>query len=335
MRILIAEDDFTSRTILAGLLEKFGHEVVVAVDGAEAWRVMQQPDAPRLAILDWMMPKMEGVELCRRIRSLETDQPPYLILLTARERKADIVAGLDAGADDYLVKPYDAGELRARLNVGRRMIDLQANLLEVRNALEYEATHDPLTGALNRKAILNALSLELSREQRQRSGLAIGICDIDHFKRINDTLGHLIGDEVLCGFVRLLESRLRPYDRLGRFGGEEFLIITPGVKEREIYSLYERLRAVVADHPIRTRAGDVSITMSIGVTQGKEGDKVEELFAAADSALYEAKNGGRNMVWLTDRRTVEAGSKNPAKSRSRAVLPPAVKAFSTAGRAAS
>jgi two-component system, cell cycle response regulator len=300
MRILIAEDEFTSRTILKGLLEKFGHEVVVTVNGAEAWQAMQRPDAPKLAILDWMMPKMEGIELCRRIRTLKTDQPPYLIMLTAKEGKADIVVGLDAGADDYLVKPYDIGELRARVSVGRRMIELQAKLLEARNALTYEATHDPLTGVLNRRAILNVLSRELSRERRQHSGLAMGICDIDHFKKINDTHGHMVGDEVLCGFVRLLESGLRKYDLLGRFGGEEFMIITPGVRENGISMLYERLRAAVEDHPVPTRAGNVFITISIGATIRRENENVDELFAAADSALYEAKNGGRNRVCLAD-----------------------------------
>ncbi|MEM5788667.1 MAG: diguanylate cyclase [Syntrophobacteraceae bacterium] len=300
MRILIAEDDLTSRTILTGLLRKLGHEVVVTVDGAEAWQIMQQPDAPKLAILDWMMPKMEGVEVCRRIRTMETDQPPYLIMLTAKEGKKDIVAGLDTGADDYLVKPYDKGELCARVSVGQRMTELQAKLLEVRNALAYEAMHDPLTGVLNRRAILNSLSRELSREQRQRNGFAIGLCDIDHFKRINDTYGHIVGDEVLCGFVRILESGLRKYDRLGRFGGEEFLVITPGIRENDLPMLYERLRDIVASHAIPTKAGNVFITISIGATIARGDEKVDELFAAADAALYQAKTGGRNRVCCTN-----------------------------------
>lgn len=300
MRILIAEDDFTSRTILTGLLQRFGHEVVVTVDGAEAWQAMQQPEAPKLVILDWMMPEMEGLEVCRRIRTLETDQPPYIVMLTAKERKEDIVAGLDAGADDYLIKPYDLGELRARVDVGLRMIELQARLLEARNALAYEATHDPLTGVLNRKAILTALSHEVSREQRLPNGLTIGICDIDHFKKVNDRFGHPVGDEVLCGFVRLLQSNLREYDYLGRFGGEEFVLITPGVGEDDADMLYERLRTVVEDNPIPTKAGDVVLTMSIGVTTWRGNERVDELIAAADCALYQAKKGGRNRCCLAD-----------------------------------
>ena len=130
MQILIAEDDFASRNVLIAMLTKNGHEVVATSNGSEAWEAMQQPDAPRLAILDWIMPEINGVEVCHRVRALETDQPPYIIMLTIKGEKEDIVAGLEAGADDYLAKPYDPGELRARVDVGRRMLELQANLAE-------------------------------------------------------------------------------------------------------------------------------------------------------------------------------------------------------------
>ena len=141
MRILIAEDDLTSRNILAALLKKTGHEVMETTNGADAWAVMQQPDAPRMAILDWMMPEMDGLELVRRIREPQTEQPPYLIMLTAKGKKSDIVVGLDAGADDYLVKPFDTGELQARIEVGRRIVELQARLAEQVNALQQALGH--------------------------------------------------------------------------------------------------------------------------------------------------------------------------------------------------
>ena len=303
MKILIAEDDLTLRSLLKALLIKCGHDVVATVNGVEAWEAMQQPDAPALAIIDWMMPEMDGLEVVRRIRTKETDQPPYLIMLTAKSKKADIIVGLDAGADDYLAKPYDPEELSARINVGRRMIDMQAKLVEAKNALAHEATHDPLTGILNRRAILDALSRELSREQRQSNGVAIGIFDIDHFKKINDTYGHPVGDEVLCGFVHLLMSNLRPYDYLGRFGGEEFVMITPGIREGiELKMLYERLIDVIANNQIPTKAGNISITVSIGVAIWSVNEKVDELLTAADAAMYRAKREGRNRVCLADRR---------------------------------
>ena len=298
MRILIADDDITSRLVLKTLIEKRGHEVVMTVNGAEAWQVMQQPDAPRMAILDWMMPEMDGMEVCRRIRAQATDLPPHIIMLTARGSKADIIAGLNAGADDYLAKPFDAGELGARINVGRRLIEMQDKLLETRNDLTHEARHDPLTGVLNRRAILEALSREISRQERALSGLALGILDIDHFKKINDAHGHLVGDEVLCGFVRLLEGALRQYDYLGRLGGDEFAVISSNISGENAFALYERLRAAIADSPLPARQENVSCTVSIGVKIWSEKMTEDALLAAADAALYMAKNKGRNCVYL-------------------------------------
>jgi two-component system cell cycle response regulator len=296
MKILIADDDVASRLVLTGVLQKFGHEVVATVDGTEAWEAMQRSDAPRMAILDWVMPGLAGVDVCRRIRTLKSDQPPYIIILTSRSEKADIVAGLEAGADDYLAKPFDPGELHARVNVGRRMIELQERLVETRNALAHEATHDSLTGVLNRRAFGEALSRELSQERRHDHGLAVGICDVDQLKKINDTYGHRVGDEVLCGLVRRVESNLRGHDILGRVGGDEFMMLTEHDREDDAVLLYERARAAVADNPMPTSAGNVSVTISLGVKIRGADETEDELLAAADIALYRAKDRGRNRV---------------------------------------
>ena len=298
MKILIADDDVTSRRVLTGVLKKYGHEVVTTVDGAEAWEVMQRPDAPRLAILDWMMPGLAGVEVCRRARTLPSDQPPYIIILTSRDEKADIVAGLEAGADDYVAKPFDADELRARVDVGRRLIELQERLMEAREALAHEAMHDPLTGVLNRRAFAVALSRQLSVERRYHHGLALGICDVDWFKKVNDKHGHQVGDEVLSGLVRLMENNLRGHDVLGRHGGDEFVLLTEHAAEGDAIIPYERARAAVADNPIPTRVGNVSITISFGVKIWRADESEDQLLAAADTALYRAKNRGRNRVYL-------------------------------------
>jgi two-component system cell cycle response regulator len=302
VKILIADDDVTSRLVLAGVLKKHGHDVVVTVDGAEAWDALQRPGAPRLAILDWVMPGLSGVDVCRRARTIESDRPPYIILLTSRGQKTDIVTGLEAGADDYLAKPFDSGELLARVDVGRRLIELQARLIEARDALSHEAMHDPLTGVLNRRAFGSALLRELSRKRRHHNLLAVGICDIDHFKQINDTYGHPAGDEVLCGLVSLIKSSLRVHDVLGRHGGDEFVLLTEHGREDGAGILYERLRTSVADNPIHTGAGDFPITISCGVKIGVDGETEAELLGAADRALYEAKSGGRNRVCLADER---------------------------------
>jgi len=268
------------------------------LDGAEAWEAMQQADAPKVAILDWMMPGLAGVDVCRRIRNLGSDEPPYLILLTSLGEKADIVAGLEAGADDYLAKPFDAGELRARVDVGRRVTDLQAKLREAHDALAHEAMHDPLTGALNRRAFADVLATALAAEQRHHQGLAVGVCDVDEFKKINDGHGHQVGDEVLCGLVSLLDTQLRGYDTLSRLGGDEFAVLATHVAGDDVRSLFERACLTVANTPIATRAGDVAVTISIGVSAWKDGQSADALLIDADAALYRAKGEGRNRVAL-------------------------------------
>lgn len=302
MRILISEDDFTSRAMLTAVLRKWSYDPVTTENGAQAWEALQQAGAPKLILLDWNMPELDGVEVVRRVRTLVTSEPPYIIMLTSNGTKASVVAGLEAGANDYVVKPYDTDELLARIRVGQRMVELQANLLKARNALAHEAMHDPLTGAANRRAIMETMSSELSRAKRQNADLSIGICDIDHFKKVNDTHGHLVGDEVLCGVVRLLEGSLRKYDRVGRWGGEEFLVVAPGSRDGEAGGLYERLRAALADNPISTQAGKVSITVSIGAATWSGNQSAEELLGAADAALYRAKDRGRNCVCAEDGR---------------------------------
>jgi len=296
MQILISEDDFTSRIALTGVLQKNGYEVAVTVNGAEAWDVLRQPDAPRLAILDWMMPEMDGLEVVRRVRTLESDRPPYIILLTARDEKADIIVGLEAGANDYLAKPFDAGELRARVEVGRRLVELQDALCESREILRHQATHDPLTGLLNRRAIFDHLNKEIARQERQGGALAVGICDIDHFKRCNDTYGHQTGDEILCELARILKTQVREVDAVGRMGGEEFLIVVPLEGGCDYLSSFIRLCSLVEQTRIPTKAGNLSCTLSIGVACSTPGVTMDEILEAADAALYQAKNEGRNRV---------------------------------------
>lgn len=229
MRVLIADDDDVMRHILEASLTKWGYETVVARNGLEAWRILQANDAPRLAILDWIMPGMDGLEVCREIRKAEDTPYIYLLLLTAKHKREDVIAGMDAGADDYISKPFDPQELKVRLRAGRRILDLQAELVAARESLRYQATHDGLTGLLNRSAVLDTLRNELERANRQSIPLCLMLADFDHFKAINDTYGHTIGDAVLCEAARRMRSSIRTYDCVGRYGGEEFVFILPGM----------------------------------------------------------------------------------------------------------
>ena len=298
MRVLIAEDDAISRRLLEVTLGKWGYEVVVARDGQEAWEIVQRGDTPKLAILDWMMPRLDGVELCRRIRNLQDRQYVYLILLTAKGRKADIVEGMDSGADDYVTKPFDTGELRVRIRAAERILNLQAELLATQEALREQATHDALTGTWNRAAILDLLQRELARSQREGKAIGVAMVDLDHFKRINDTHGHKAGDIVLRETAQRMLTRMRPYDALGRYGGEEFLVITVGCDTTGAAVQAERIRSCIADKPFDAGGASVPLTVSAGVASsaGCDGISPVDLIQAADQALYLAKSAGRNRV---------------------------------------
>jgi two-component system, cell cycle response regulator len=297
---LIAEDDPIFRRILENWFRKWDYGVTAVDNGLAAWEILQREDAPQLAILDWMMPGMDGIELCSRIRSRKQGPYRYVLLLTAKDDKQDVIAGLEAGADDYLTKPFDVDELRARVRAGRRILDLQAALICAQNDLQYAAAHDTLTGLWNRGAIFDLLRREVSRRQRTGDPLGVVMADIDYFKKINDTHGHLVGDEVLQEVTRRLAADVRPYDVVGRYGGEEFLIVFPGCTLANLIVGAERLRQSIASHPVETSAGPVAVTLSLGLASVEQDEKdtlgCEGLLRAADEALYAAKARGRNRV---------------------------------------
>jgi diguanylate cyclase (GGDEF)-like protein len=297
MKILIAEDDPVSRRLLEAKLVKWGYEVTVTCDGDQAWEALQAQDAPRLAILDWMMPGMDGVEICRRMRKQAGEPYTYLILLTALHRDEDLITGMEAGADDYLTKPFKTHELRVRLRAGRRIIELQNELIESRESLREQATHDPLTGLLNREEILRILKHELSRAEREGGKVSAIMVDLDLFKRVNDNYGHLAGDAVLRQTARRMLSRVRSYDSIGRYGGEEFLLVLPNCDGDSAAAPAERLRFCICSEPIDIPEGRIHITISLGVATCKANSyEANTLIQAADRALYRAKANGRNRV---------------------------------------
>jgi len=297
LQVLAAEDNPVFRSMLGAMLNKWGYEAVMARDGKEAWEVLQKPDPPRLAILDWMMPGLDGVEVCRLVRAAAREPYIYILLLTARTDSTDLVEGMDAGSDDYLTKPFNSHELRARLRAGERILDLQQQLLQAREALREQAMHDGLTGLLNRRSILEVLRNELARASRENKPLAVLIADLDRFKQINDTAGHLAGDAVLRETARRMKQALRRYDSVGRYGGEEFLMVLPGSGVAEAESLAERVRQAMCGEPFDLGESRLSVTCSIGVAhRGEGGEDPDSLIREADVAMYRAKEGGRNCV---------------------------------------
>jgi diguanylate cyclase (GGDEF)-like protein len=298
MRILIAEDDPAFRQLLEDVLSNWGYEVVAARDGNEAYKILQSENAPQLAILDWMMPGMEGVEVCRKTRSNNEKNYTYIILLTSLQREEDLVNGMEAGADDYIFKPFKLNELRVRLRAGRRIIELQNELLAARDILHEKSIRDSLTGLLNHEEILGILGRELARSERDGLGVSIIMADIDHFKLVNDTYGHLAGDVVLRMTAQRMHSMVRAYDAIGRFGGEEFLFVLPECSLESAASFAERLRSSISMVSIDIPEGVIPVTISLGVaSSGKDaGRDVNSLVKAADAALYKAKESGRNRV---------------------------------------
>jgi two-component system, cell cycle response regulator len=298
LRTLLAEDNPIFQTMLRSLLARWGYEAVLARDGDEAWQALSSSEPPRLAILDWMMPGVDGVELCRRIRAAGQEPYIYILLLTARTEAGDLVEGMDAGADDYLTKPFKAHELRVRLRAGRRILELQEQLLLAREALRDQATHDGLTGMLNRAAIFEALEHEIDRAQRERGPLAVLMTDIDLFKKINDTWGHGAGDFVLKETAARMQHAVRAYDSLGRYGGEEFLLVLPGCTAEAAAERAERLRQAIALAPFETGRESIRVTCSVGVSARAHALRtdLEAMVREADVALYAAKQAGRNRV---------------------------------------
>ena len=300
MKILVADDDVLSRRLLEKTLERVGYEVTRVGNGREAVESLSKPDAPRLALLDWMMPELDGPGVCREIRKRRDQSYVYMILLTSRESKEDIVAGLESGADDYLVKPFNTEELKARLRTGERILHLEDRLVEAREEMRFKATHDHLTNLWNRRVIVDLLSRELTRSKREDGCTAIVLGDVDHFKDINDAHGHLVGDQVLQEVARRLLFSVRSYDFVGRYGGEEFLVVLNNCRPDAVFTRAEEIRKTVCTRPIQTDAGTLGITMSLGVLLDRDwGHRpADELLREVDAALYAAKTAGRNCVRL-------------------------------------
>jgi len=310
MRILIADDEIMSRRLLQKTLERAGYEVTAVENGRLAADQLCPADGPRLALLDWVMPELDGPGVCREVRKRTEQSYVYMVLLTSKESKQDVVAGLESGADDYLTKPFDPEELKARLRTGLRILDLEDRLVEAREKMRFQATHDGLTALWNSGVIVDLLGRELARSWREHVSTSILMCDLDHFKSVNDTYGHLAGDEVLKETAKRLLASVRSYDFVGRYGGEEFLVVLNNCNPAYALARAEEIRKAIAQKPVPSSSGPVPITMSLGLLMSQEWGyrPVEELLQQADAALYAAKAAGRNCVRVASPKSPSAGS---------------------------
>ncbi len=296
MKILMAEDDPVSRAVLRKMVARWGYEVVACCDGTSAWRNLLDDPGIELALLDWMMPGMDGVDLCRRIRAELGERYVYVILLTGRTGVEDLVEAMNAGADDFVSKSLDSRELQVRMRAGQRIVELK-------QALRRQATRDGMTGLWNSTALHELLEREYQQAVRQNALLGVIMCDLDHFKQVNDTYGHRAGDCVLREAARRMQDQLRGYDALGRYGGEEFLLVLAGPSAAQAAMLAERLRQAVCQEPVCFEGASIPVTSSFGLAVQPACKLVgpEELVQLADAALYQAKHDGRNCVRICPR----------------------------------
>jgi diguanylate cyclase (GGDEF)-like protein len=305
MKLLVADDSGLYRTMLKRLLESWGYEVVLASDGYEAQRILDSDDPPRMAVLDCYMPGLGGQDLCEMIRARQQSYV-YTILLSASDQRSDILKGFEVGADDYLCKPLQEPELRARLHVGERIIRSQEGLVETQEALEFEASHDPLVRIWNRRAIIELLGMELGRAKRLQTPLSVFFIDLDSFKLVNDSYGHAVGDDVLRSTAEKISKTVREYDHVGRYGGEEFLVVLPNCTTEAALEVAERVRQQIGGEPFVIAPIQVKTTASIGVCQWHSGQDPLDLIQRADAAMYRAKQNGRNRVESDDASKTDA-----------------------------
>lgn len=298
MKVLVAEDSRYYQKMLQDTLTKWGYTVVLASNGLEALEKLQEEDGPKLAIIDWVMPHVDGLEVCAKVRSVLNRSYIYLILLTANSSKEDVVKGLEAGADDYIIKPFNEMELKFRLKTGVRIINLENRIMQL-------ALTDPLTELLNRRAFIERLEGEIERYKRLSQPLSLIMVDLDDFKKVNDNYGHLVGDEVLKSVAACFSSFLRKYDFIGRYGGEEFIICLPGVEPAKAEVIAERLRVsmkeIILDKNKEEAPLKLYVTASFGISS--LGDKVVDvrtLTKKADEALYTAKIKGKDRVIISE-----------------------------------
>jgi two-component system cell cycle response regulator len=297
-RVLIVEDDAFLRQLLRVSLRRGGYDVVEVTDGARAWEFLQREHVP-LVLTDWMMPGIDGPGLIRRIRDAGWPSYTYVLLLTALSKEGDVLAGMNAGADDYLTKPFSRDMLLARLAAGARVVDQDARLRKSLATEAARAARDDLTGLLTRRAALERISAELNRAERAGSTIAVVLADLDNFKRVNDEYGHEAGDEALRALGRLLRRELRDYDIAARWGGDEFLVILPGTTQGQALLAAERIRALLEAAPLPYGDKDLPpLRVSLGVSASIPGTttSLKRLLRQADEGLYLAKESGRNRV---------------------------------------
>ena len=302
MNVLIAEDDEITQLILENLLKREGYKTFCAKNGKEAWEIFQK-EKINMAIIDWLMPEIDGLELCKKIREAKISRYVYILFLTVREKREDAIKAFDAGADDYVTKPFDPHELLSRIKTGARIVEVDKQLREIQKRLESLSLTDELTGVLNRRGILKRLKEELNRAKREGKSFAVILLDIDNFKKINDVFGHDAGDKVLIETTNRIINNIRPYDLVGRYGGDEFLIginVKKGDKDLA-YKIAKRFFKAISEKSFKIGDKKINLTVSMGINFVKNpSDELQKIIKNADNFLLKAKERGKNKIVMEE-----------------------------------
>jgi diguanylate cyclase (GGDEF)-like protein len=305
MKILVAQAELAARGMLDSLLTRWGHRVVLAENGTQALARLREQGGPELAILEKDLAGVDGLEVCRQMRDRAGIPDVYFLFVQGEGSDRGVMEAIQAGADDFLSRPLDADEIMLRLRMAERVLQLQQDLKRAQDAIRYQTTHDPLTGLVNRTEVIATVGREVSRLRREKTTLSLILAGIDGLKSINDTYSHAAGDAVLRETVRRIRSVVRPYDTLGRYTGEEFLVVAPGCDRKAAVTQAERVRAAVAQGGMDISEwgkfpgaddGKLHVTLSLGVCEGRGDLEAGPLLRQAEAALRLAKQGGPNRV---------------------------------------
>lgn len=300
LSIMIVDDSSSERRLLSAILERFGHDIHEIGSGEEAESLVKDANTNiDLILLDVNMPDIDGYQTASRIRRLETQlgiewQP--IIFLSGRNSPSDIAMGIEAGGDDFIIKPVNSITLQAKIHAMSRISKMRKRLINVSKKLEMQAHFDELTGIANRRHFISMLEKEIARSHRHALPLSLAFFDVDKFKNVNDTYGHKIGDDVLKGIAQKLSDSLRQEDVIGRLGGEEFCIYFPGQTLQTTQRIIERYRVMINEIPFSAKQGDFHVSASFGISELTRDDDVNHLLEKADQLLYKAKNNGRNRI---------------------------------------
>ena len=319
--VAIVDDDAAIRRLVKLFLHRAGYDTIECMTGEEARKELLERSWD-IAVLDRKLPDMDGLRLAQEIKARSETRARYIVMLTGEDEQADKIEGLEMGADDYITKPFQYPELLARIRAGKRIVDLQNELLESNRRLELLSITDGLTKLHNHRHFQDELARAFDEAQRYQRPLSLAMIDIDFFKKFNDTYGHAAGDDVLKQVAQIYRSSVRSTDLVARYGGEEFAVMMPETALEDAITFAEKIRHVIETTPLKTQAGEVHATVSLGVASIPLSriNSAKELIVAADKALYRAKRNGRNQVQAERRRdglsrATRGGAKEKGKEK--------------------